>query len=133
MTARPDRARTMEHQVASQRNDPGYDVIEQEVSDQIRVAGFVGDECHVITAELEGGPAGKLDGESPSDPVLDGPRVVRVVGAAVDRRLRRCAERDSIRHVGWPSRSAWKRELDLAREHEPVDQVAEVRHHAGSR
>ena len=32
-------------------------------------------------------------------------------------------------HIGRPSRSGRERELDRAREHKPVDEVVEIRHH----
>ena len=101
---RTDRAGGMEHQVAPQSYDPRHHVVEQKVRDEVGVTGLLGDERHAFSAELERRPARELDSESVADPVLDRPRVVRVVNAAVARGLWHLAlGREAVHDIGGPS------------------------------
>ena len=91
----------MEHQVPSQRYESRNDMVEQEVYHEVGVPDILGDERHALPAQLESGPVGELHGEPVTNPVLDRPRMVRVVGAAVGAACEQLAAvRDAVGHVG---------------------------------
>ena len=131
---RTDRARGMEHQVAPQGYDTRHHMVEQKMRDEIGVTGLLGDERHAFPGELERRPVRELDRESVADPVLDRPRVVRVVSTAMTRDLWHLTlGRQPVHDIGGASCNQRERKLDRAREHEAVDEVVEIGHHSESR
>ncbi len=104
LATRADGPGRMEHEIATQRDDAGNDVVEQKMGDETRIVRRVVDENDVAAAQFERRPAGELDGEPPVEPVLDRPGVVGVARATVGRRRAECCiQSDAVGDVGLAS------------------------------
>ena len=125
--ARADGAGRMQHQIAAQRDDAGQHVIEQQVRDEVGVV-----RCRRRRAPRRCGSA-RTSPSRGTPPRVGCRSSARPPTGRPDRRSG-CgttagsvgAERDAVGDVGRARLDPGNGKLDLAREHEPVDQAVVV-------